>query len=177
MKKFIFSMLMVFAIATTAQAQVFKLGVKAGPNFANLTGGDIQTKTRTSFHGGGAAEVGLTKKWSLAAELLYTSQGADVDDFGDLNLDYVSVPVMARIYLIEEKFAIDLGPQFSFLVDEADTAFENEDYDFAVVGGVTLNVTKSIFAQARYVAGLTDASKDAEVKNSVFQLSVGYNFL
>jgi opacity protein-like surface antigen len=177
MKNVILSILLVVAVAFTGQAQIFKLGVKAGPNFANLNGGDIQTKTRTSFHAGGAAEIGLSKKWSLAAELLYTSQGADVDGFGDLNLDYVSVPVMARIYLIEEKFAIDLGPQFSFLIDEADTAFENEDYDFAVVGGVTLNITKSIFAQARYVAGLTEASKDAEIKNSVFQLSVGYNFL
>lgn len=179
MKKLILSAILIAGMVTTGQAQVFKLGIKAGPNFANLTGSDIQTKTRTSFHAGGAAELGISKKFAIAPELLYTSQGADVDGVGDFNLDYISVPVMARIYLIEEKFSVDLGPQFSFLLDGDDIAedFENEDYDFAVVGGVTLNVTKSLFAQARYVAGLTEASKDAEIKNSVFQLSVGYNFL
>jgi len=177
MKKVVLSALLVLACAFTGQAQLFRLGVKAGPNFANLTGGDIQTKTRTSFHVGAAAELGLSKKFAIAPEFLYTSQGADVDGIGDFNLDYVSVPVLARIYLIEEKFSVDLGPQFSFLVAEAKSAYENEEFDFAVAGGVTLNVTKSIFAQARYVAGLTEASKDAEIKNSVFQLSVGYNFL
>lgn len=177
MKKSIFLAIAFFAFAFTANAQVFKLGVKAGPNFANLTGGDIQTKTRTSFHLGGAAELGITKKFAIAPELLYTSQGADVDGFGDFNLDYISVPVLARIYLVEDKFSIDLGPQFSFLVDEAEEAVDNEEFDFAVAGGVTLNITKSLFAQARYVAGLTEASKDAEVKNSVIQFSVGYNFL
>lgn len=177
MKKVILTAIVLTMFSLTGNAQVFKLGVKAGPNFANLTGGDVQTKTRTSFHIGGAAEIGLTKKFSVAPELLYTSQGADVDGFGDFNLDYISVPVLARIYLVEDKFSIDLGPQFSFLVDEADEAFENEQFDFAVAGGVTLNITKSIFAQARYVAGLTEASKDAEVKNSVVQFSVGYNFL
>lgn len=177
MKKSVFLAIALLAFAFTANAQVFKLGIKAGPNFANLTGGEIQTKTRTSFHVGGAAEIGLTKKFSVAPELLYTSQGADVDGFGDFNLDYVAVPVLARIYLVEDKFSIDLGPQFSFLIDEADEAFDNQSFDFAVAGGVTLNITKSLFAQARYVAGLTEASKDAEVKNSVVQFSVGYNFL
>lgn len=177
MKRAILTAVLFAAFGLTAQAQVFKLGIKAGPNFANLTGGDIQTKTRTSFHAGGAVELGISKKFAIAGELLYTSQGADVDGVGDFNLDYVAVPVLARIYLIEEKVSVDIGPQFSFLIDEAEESFENEDYDFGVAGGVTVNITKSLFAQARYVAGLTEASKDAEVKNSVFQLSVGYNFL
>ena len=179
MKKLIFSLLTLVAFALPGQAQVFKLGIKAGPNFANFTGSDIQTKTRTSFHAGGAAEIGISKKFSFAPELLYTSQGADVEGVGDFNLDYISVPLLARIYIVEEKFSIDLGPQFSFLLDGDDLAtdVENEDYDFAVAGGVTVNITKSLFAQARYVAGLTEASKEAEVKNSVVQFSVGYNFL
>ena len=179
MKRVIFAALLAITCTFTGHAQLFRLGIKAGPNFANLTGGDIQTSTRTSFHAGAAAELGLGKKLAIAPEFLFTSQGADVDGVGDFNLNYASIPVLVRIYLVEEKFSVDLGPQFSFLLDGDSFAedIENEDFDFAVAGGVTLNVTKSIFAQARYVAGLTEASKDAEVKNSVFQLSVGYNFL
>jgi len=175
----------IFAIALFASlgghAQVFKLGLKAGPNFANFTGSEINTKTRTGFHGGAAAELGITQKFAIAPEFLYTSQGADFDGFGDVNFDYVSVPVLARIYILSDKLAVDVGPQFSFLIDHADELFNNtgteddsQSFDFAVAGGATLNLTKSIFLQARYTAGLTEASKDAKVKNSVFQLSVGY---
>lgn len=177
MKKII----ILFALLVSSQfhAQAFKFGAKAGVNFANFSGGvsDIDYSMRTSFHAGLAAELGITSKFAIAPELLYTSQGADVDGVGDFNLDYVSVPVLARIYIISETLAVDIGPQFSFLIDEAEEAFENESFDFAVAGGLTLNITKSLFAQARYTWGLTEASKDAEVKNTVLQLAVGYNFL
>ncbi|HLA55506.1 MAG TPA: porin family protein [Flavobacterium sp.] len=178
MKKAILSAIILIACGLNANAQVFKLGIKGGPNFANFSGGvdGINYSSRTSFHIGGAAELGITGKFAIAPEVLYSSQGADVDGFGDFNLDYVAVPVLARIYILSDKLSIDVGPQFSFLVDEADEAFNNESFDFAVAGGATLNVTKSIFVQARYTVGLTDASKDAEVKNSVFQVSVGYYF-
>jgi hypothetical protein len=39
-----------------------------------------------------------------------------------------------------------------------------------------LNVTKNFFLQGRYVLGLTEASKEAEVKNSVLQISAGFKF-
>lgn len=178
MKKAILSLIIVLACSLNMDAQVFKLGLKAGPNFANFTGGvdGINYSSRTGFHAGAVAELGITGKFAISPELLYSSQGADVDGYGDFNLDYVSVPVLAKIYILSDKLSIDVGPQFSFLVDEAEEAFENESFDFALAGGVTLNLTKSLFAQARYTVGLTEASKDAEVKNSVFQVSVGYNF-
>ncbi len=163
-------------LAFTAQSQVFRLGLKAGPNFANFSGGvsDLSYSGRTSVHAGAIAEIGLSGKFAVQPELLYSSQGADVDGLGDFNLDYVSVPVLAKIYVLSDKLSVDVGPQFSFLIDEADEAIENEKFDFGVAGGMSLHITKSIFVQARYVAGLTEASKDAEVKNSVVQLSVGY---
>ncbi len=163
-------------VGIQAQSQVFRLGLKAGPNFANFSGGisDLNYSGRTSLHAGAIAEIGLTSKFALQPELLYSSQGADVDGLGDFNLDYVSVPVLAKIYIMSDKLSLDVGPQFSFLVEEAREAYENESFDFAVAGGLSLHLTKSIFVQARYTAGLTEASREAEVKNSVVQLSVGY---
>ena len=163
-------------VAFTVQSQVFRLGLKAGPNFANFSGGvsELNYSGRTSVHAGAIAEIGLSGKFAVQPELLYSSQGADVDGLGDFNLDYVSVPVLAKIYILSDKLSVDVGPQFSFLIDEADEAIENEKFDFAVAGGLSLHITKSIFVQGRYVAGLTEASRDAEVKNSVVQLSVGY---
>jgi hypothetical protein len=176
MKTAILTAVALIALTITGDAQTFKLGIKAGPNFANFSGGidDLEYRGRTSFHAGAAAELGITSSFAIAPELLYSSQGADVDEFGDFNLDYVAVPVLARFYILSDKLSVDVGPQFSFLIDEAEAAIENEQFDFAIAGGVTLNVTKSLFAQARYTFGLTEASADAEVKNSVFQLSLGY---
>ncbi|HEX9979833.1 MAG TPA: porin family protein [Flavobacterium sp.] len=177
MKKSVLLVLMITCGIINTNAQVFKLGIKAGPNFSSFSGGEgIDYSSRTSIHAGAVAELGLTSKFSLQPELLYSSQGADVDGAGDFNLDYVAVPVLAKIYILPNKFSIDVGPQFSFLIDEAEEALENEKFDFAVAGGVTLNITKSIFAQARYTFGLTEASKEAEVTNTVFQVSVGYMF-
>ena len=51
-----------------------------------------------------------------------------------------------------------------------------ETFDFGVAGGLGLNITKNFFIQGRYVLGLTEASKDAEVKNSVVQVSAGFTF-
>jgi len=182
----ILTVILLMAVVFNGNAQVFKVGLKAGPNFSNLNGGigGIDYKSRTGVHVGAVAELGLTSKFSIQPELLYSSQGAEVEGFGDFNLDYIAIPVMAKIYVLSDKVSVDIGPQFSFLVNDSEMSYfgqiedqwENESFDFAMAGGVTLNVTKSIFAQARYTVGLTEASKAAEVKNSVFQLSVGYMF-
>src|SRR5690606_20818809 len=107
------------------------------------------------------------------------SQGAKVDSdaVDDINFNYVTVPVLAKFYLITDRLSVEAGPQFSFLIDDnVKDQFETESFDFAAVGGLGLNITDNIFAQARYVVGLTDASKDAEVKNRVIQVSLGYRF-
>ena len=75
---------------------------------------------------------------------------------------------------------LEFGPQFAFLVsDNVDNDIDNpvpESFDFAITGGLGINITKHIFIQGRYVVGLTEASKDAEVKNRVVQASIGYKF-
>ncbi len=177
MRKQIFIAMVFIASILNSNAQVLRFGIKAGPNFASFNGGvdGIDYKSRTSFHAGVVAEIPLGGI-AIQPELLYSSQGADVDGVGDFNLDYVSVPVLAKVYILSDKLSIDVGPQFSFLIDEAQESFENESFDLALAGGASLYLTKSIFAQARYTIGLTETSKDAEVKNAVFQLSVGYMF-
>ena len=180
MKKLILANLFFLALCTTAQAQAVKFGVKAGLNYANLTGTDIQTDAITSYHAGLVAELKLTDGFSVQPELLYSTQGATYKDAGTEfknELGYLSIPVLAKIHL-NKSFSLDLGPQASFLLSERnDFDVKNaETFDFAAVGGLGLNLTENIFLQARYVLGLTEVSKDAETKNSVFQLSAGFTF-
>jgi opacity protein-like surface antigen len=187
MKKTILFTVLLVAISMNMQAQLVKFGIKGGVNYANQNGSDItvngdnyQTDAITSYHAGLIAEIKLVDSFSIQPELLYSTQGASyknaTEEFRN-ELGYLSIPVLAKINL--NKFvSLELGPQASFLLSERNN-FDVKDantFDFAVVGGLGLNITKNLFIQGRYGLGLTDASKDAEVKNSVVQISAGIKF-
>ena len=168
------------------QAQGIHFGIKAGTNFSNFNG-DLDTDGITSFHTGAVLELNVVPTFSVQAEGLFSSQGATVKDEAnvgenivsvsrDINLDYISVPVMAKYYILPSKLSLMAGPQFSFLVDEAEEALDSKSFDMAAAGGVELKLIAGLFVQARYTIGLTDVYEDIDSKNAVFQLSVGYFF-
>lgn len=176
MKKNFLLLALLLCIISTSHAQLIRFGVKAGANFANLEA-EINTDNITSFHLGAVLEAKVLPGLAIQPELMYSSQGASIEE-EDFKLDYISVPVLGKFYLIPGKVALEAGPQFSFLVnDDTPVFYKSKSFDFAVVGGASVNITNDIFAQARYVIGLTDTTKDADVKNRVFQLSIGYRFL
>lgn len=178
MKKTIVLLVMLGSIACL-NAQTVKFGLKAGANFANLEGNNVEGSIYTSFHFGALLEVKLLENLSLQPELLYSSQGTRVDEaaLDDINYNYITVPVLAKFYLTKNKLSFEAGPQFSFLVNEnVQEQFEGETFDFALAGGLGYNITEHFLIQARYVAGLTEATKNAEIKNRTIQLSLGYRF-
>lgn len=167
-----------------SQAQGIDFGIKAGANFANFNG-DIESDGITSFHAGAVLEVSVVPMFSVQAEGLFSSVGgkAKYEQEGvigvarDINLDYISVPVMAKFYVVPEFVSLMAGPQVSFLVSDTEEAFAKpQDFDLGVTGGVEAKLIAGIFAQARYTIGITDVYEDVNAKNSVFQLSVGYTF-
>lgn len=178
MKKTIGLLILVLGVSSV-NAQMLKFGLKAGANFSNLEGSNVSGSTYTSFHFGAVVELKLLENLSLQPELVYSSQGTKVNSaaFDDINYNYITVPVLAKFYLTSKKLSLDVGPQFSFLVNESVAdQFEGETFDFGLAGGLGYNITDHIFVQGRYVLGLTEASKDAEVTNRVIQLSLGYRF-
>jgi hypothetical protein len=185
MKKIIF-LFAALAGSFAMQAQGINFGIKAGANFSNFSG-DLDSDGITNFHAGGVLELNVVPMFSVQAEGLFSSQGgkATYDDGGavavaeDINLDYISVPVLAKFYILPDRFSVTVGPQFSFLVSDADDVFETKKFDLAASGGVELKIIAGLFAQARYNVGLSnvnDGEGDFDVKNNVFQLSVGYMF-
>ncbi|TRX16639.1 porin family protein [Flavobacterium franklandianum] len=187
MKKAILITVLLLVASFNMQAQIFKLGIKAGLNYANQTGSEItinssnyKTSAITSYHAGLIAEIKLIDSFAIQPELLYSTQGANyknaIEEF-DNELGYLSIPVLAKINL-NKVISIELGPQTSFLLSEKNN-FDVRDansFEFAIVGGLGINITNHLFIQGRYCLGLTDASKDAEVKNSVVQVSAGIKF-
>lgn len=164
----------------TVYSQGIKVGLKAGINYANFINSDIQTDAITSFHGGLITEFSLLKNFSLQPELLYSTQGAELNDLGQQiknELGYISIPLLAKFYL-NDQLSMEVGPQASFLLserNEVDTGDSNT-FDFAVAGGLTYKFGKHFFIQGRYGVGLTEPKRDADVKNSVLQGSIGFMF-
>ena len=184
MRKTIATLILLVLGTGISQAQLLKFGVKAGVNFANYTGGDVSGmdfKTITSYHGGMIMEVKLFENLALQPELLYSTQGSELKGLVDQiknELGYISIPVLAKFYLTSNELSLELGPQASFLVSERNEVSSNDtnSFEFGLAGGLSYKITKSIFVSGRYVAGLTEAKKDADVKNSLIQFSVGYLF-
>jgi hypothetical protein len=186
MKKILLVAVMFLATSAAVNAQFVQIGVKAGANFANQTGGSdfngisVDKEGITSYHAGLVAELKLLEKFSIQPELLYSTQGATyknaISEFKN-EMGYIAIPVMAKIYMTKS-LSLELGPQASFLVSnkkEFDAA-DPKTFDFSLNAGLGLKVVGGLFVQARYGIGLTEISEEADFKNSVFQLSAGYMF-
>ncbi len=180
MKKINQIIIILLIINQTSFSQSVKFGVKAGLNYANVTGSEIKTDAITNYHAGLVAEINITQGLAFQPELLYSTQGATyktaTEDFKN-ELGYITIPIMLKIYL-SDSVMLELGPQFGFLLsvkNKFDTQKSNT-FDFTANAGLGLKITDNLFAQARYGLGLTEIKTDSKIKNSVLQLSVGILF-
>ena len=156
-----------------ANAQNFHFGPKLDLNYSALKGDGMKNKYSAGFQIGGFAEYNFTKHFAIQPELLYTwNPYKKGDDFltyynnsgrsaagTNINLAYVSVPVLAR-YNYNKVISIMAGPQFGYLVYEDEDllkegrkAFEKTEISANV--GVQVNLDKVGF-YARYNKGFND---------------------
>jgi hypothetical protein len=189
-KLFLMAALAVFVFGTTC-AQDISIGAKGGLNLASVNGDDTdEVDGRTAFHIGGVVNIELSELFALQPEIVYSAQGFKTnEDFGDEGnqevigkLDYINIPVLADITLIEG-LSLQGGPQFGINITsevEVDGQTEEiedvESLDIAAAIGAQLELPMGLFFQVRYVAGLTEIVKDAEIQNSNISLSVGWFF-
>ena len=172
MKNLFAAAIILFFGIISVNAQSIKLGAKIGANFSDLDGSVATGGNKTGIHVGGLLELRVLENLALQPELLYSSQGSK-----NLQLDYVSLPVLLKFYVTSDKLSFELGPQFSLLVkDDAPKTFDSKTADLATVFGLGYNLTDMIFVQARYIYGMSDVSKDFEITNKVVQLSAGLRF-
>lgn len=172
MRKFFLLASILFLGIATANAQSIKLGGKIGANFSDLESVTPTGGNKTGFHIGGLLELRVLDNLALQPELLYSTQGSK-----DLKLDYLSLPLLLKFYMVSDTFSFELGPQFSMLInDNAPKSFDSKTADLATVFGLGYNLTDNIFIQGRYIYGVTEISKNAAIKNRVIQFSVGVRF-
>ena len=144
--------------AETVNANDVKIGIKLGMNIASVNGSNANNlDSRTGFVLGVTAEIPFTEKFSIQPELLYSAQGAQgaqVSDNFMYDLNYVSLPIMAKYY-IAKGFTVEAGPQFSFLlkdelvpIDQYNGNRENtdaENFDFGINLGLGYQFKSGIF--------------------------------
>ena len=180
MKKLLLSAVIAVFAMSNVNAQEVKFGAKAGVNFASLGGDDSDgLDGRTSFHVGAVAEIGISEKFAVQPELVYSSQGFSVDD-ENLKLDYINLPILAKFF-VAEGFSIEVGPQVGFLIsadaegEDVKDLFKSTDFSGAL--GLGYKLESGLNFAARYNLGLGNVvDGDGDLKNNVIQLSVGYFF-
>ena len=172
------------AFVSNTNAQDVKFGIKGGLNVATLRINNLDADSRLGFHFGAVAELELSDRFSLQPEILYSEFGAKETD-ETLKADYISIPIMAKYYVVDG-FSFEAGPQFSFLVnDELEVVGpvggavlnpQVKNFDFSLNLGMGYQFKGGIFFQTRYNLGLTNVQDNPDVKNGVLQLSLGYQF-
>ena len=175
--------LVVMAMATSAGAVGWSLGVKGGVNMADLSGDDVSgdTSFRNGFIGGGFADYLLNDRFGVRMELLYVQKGTEgpfpSPEDGDVHdsivrINYVEVPLLfTGRFPAGEKFALGLfaGPTLAFNTKaEVEVPSHNETesldgvvkgFDFGATfgGGIEYMLSSfSVLADVRY--GLSTAS-------------------
>jgi len=189
MKKILLaSMALLLCAAASAQ---LKFGVKAGANFSNVRGSDVEgNKGKTGYYAGAFAEYPITEKLAVKPELVYSLQGAKaVEEYegvvteAKVDLSYITLPVMVKYEFIPGLYA-ETGPQISYLTSaKAKSNGYKEDVkdyfkkvDFTWGFGVGYISSFNLGINARYNLGLSKmAAEDAEkVYNGVFQVGLVY---
>lgn len=214
MRKIVF--LIALSILGFAQAHAQKFGFKGGYNYSSLNGEvakDNTLKGLNGFYVGALMELPIGDVLALQPEIIYSRQGAaweyeyDVLFLGkgmiksDLRLDYLNIPVMAKVNL--GPLFLQGGVQFGFLVNNPEISVSalgnriskelDKDayaaFDFGVGAGLGINLSEHFFVEARYTHSLTNAFdpnnnslKNLQIgnknnfKNAVLALGLGVKF-
>lgn len=200
MKKIIVTLL--FAGASLySVAQEFSIGLKGGPNFANINTNEspgTNYESRTGFHLGAFALI-KGEKVGFQPEILFSQQGRKFKYSGspDLkeNFSYVNIPLIVKLYTIAG-INLQVGPQIGLLTSaerenfSATSGVTKEDIkndlkktDLSLALGVGWDLPFGLSIDGRYNWGLTDnddgyvsVGSPSSVKNQVWQFSIGYKF-
>lgn len=171
---------------TKSKAQSFELGAKAGVNFVVFTGDASDNHINLfNYHIGAVGRIAINEKFALQPELLYSTQRYSYEAYR-FYMDYINLPIMADLG-IAKGLNLQAGLQFGFNVKNRVKLRAGDDYPgideklenakSVSVGagiGVQYQLPINLFFQARFTFGITDIYDDANLKQGVLSLSVGY---
>lgn len=189
MKTKLVLLVLISVLSTTAFSQGFKIGFKGGTTINKLSGKSFDEQFSFGYHLGGFAEIGVTKKWAIQPEVLFSQSTVDTSSsfsavyqfnkVSNIKLKYLSIPLLLNFKPIK-LVTLQVGPQFGILLNKSNTLLQNgkaafKGGDFSMLGGVQLNVLNFKF-YGRYSIGLNninDIDNKQQWKNQAIQLGIG----
>jgi len=197
-------------ISGVAQAQMtdgmrtVSFGIMAGANFAKVVGDDDEgVSRRTGLLAGVYVDLPVANGVSVRPELLYSQQGAKIEDFdgkgtdATFKVDYVQLPVLLRFTVPTQgqtRPFIAVGPAFGFKskcdvkgsngsvsvsasCDDAGADLKSFDLSGKAEAGVDFGMNGRVLTiGGGYTHGFTDIVEDDSAKNRVFSLFAAFGF-
>ena len=161
------------------------IGIKGGLNMANLhhDNSSINPDHKAGLHGGILVHFHVNRSFGVQPELVYSMQGADYGG-GEAEINYVNVPLLFQ-YMFASGWRLQTGPQVGLLVsgefDENDgrevnikSSLKKSVFDWSLGAGYLS--ASGLGVDLRYNHGISDAYKNSDVTNRVWQLGLFYQF-
>ena len=211
------ALLIIMTVCGLSQVHAQDFGVKAGYNYSTFSGETSSFSTiegLSGFYIGGLVDLPISDVLSIQPELIFSRQGValrqEIKKSGirieinnaDIRLDYLNIPVMAKVNL--GPLFLQGGVQFGFLVGKPEvsryitnvrvgTLLDKDSYnsfDFGVGAGLGFNLNRRLFVEARYTHSLTNVfdpnddyfkasgigSNNNNFKNAVLSIGLGMKF-
>lgn len=186
MKKILLISIVAFALTASNAFSQVRFGVKGGLNFASAniqSSDDVSTKSKTGYHAGVYLALKFTKI-AIQPEILWSAQGATASFMGidlDTDLNYVNIPVMVKIYLVQG-LHLELGPTFGILMSAETAGQDVKDQltssDISASFGVGFDAPMGLGGGLRYNLGvsevLNEPTSGESWKNNNFMISIWY---
>lgn len=203
MQKLILTSGLLLSIASMAQAQHVRLGVKGGLNISSATNdqtglSDVSNKIGFGAYAGGLAEFSLktrSDKFKLQLEANYNLTQLK-HDYSIVGRDYessttlhsINIPLLAKYFFIPS-FSLYAGPTANLNLSHnyktnasmiAPTTSLNP-FQVGIMAGANYYIRKGLFIEARYHAVLPDVYESNPMVPAYgtihnFQVGIGYKF-
>jgi hypothetical protein len=186
-------LLALLILIPTASRGQFRIGCKAGINFAdivmtNYINPDVESdlSLKAGLHAGIFAASNLDERWSLAGELLYSNKGVKALDV--VNLHYVNSVFLLQ-YQLKPKIIIEGGGELGYLIAARSEGQDvrntwNNNLDIGLDVGVQYLFNDALAAGLRYSAGFSSVidvqdsgsqpGESLKYQNRVLQISLYY---
>ena len=191
-------------LASSAQGQTIRYGLKAGVSLARLTNYNVTgSRNQVGATAGLMADAALSEKLSLHPELLFSQKGHRFEGSGPggfkssdtFRFNYLDLPVLLRLKF--SNFFAEAGPQAGYLLSAKVTHTQSDNtmppltytsdrtsstrrFDVGYVLGVGYQLRERWELGARYngsILGISSGSSGGtQPRNSVFQFQAGYLF-
>ena len=182
MKKYIIIIIVFLAFSLNTYAQSFGLkGGVAVTNFIGSDANDLDAESRTGFFLGAFTKLGEGNiEWM--PEVLFHQKGAKVvGGNGSLVGNYIDIGVNG-LFHINDELALAIGPYLGYAVSGTLDGESITDWDganrveFGSNLGAIYNINDLLHLDVRYGMAFTDMLDDVSIRNSSFQIGVGYVF-